>query len=112
MSETADGDHTLSTGAGALVVLQDDGTPSVALLGDGTVQFLDRVDVAGTLATAGPIAVGDSLRFGTSLATSCLISSTVGSLLTRVANTALLQNSTGASICEHRGSDRSTVFFG
>jgi len=112
VSETDDGDHTISTGAGALVILQDDDTPGVAFLGDGTVQFLDDVDVAGTLATAGPIAVGDSLRFGTSLATSCMISSTSGSLLTRVANTALLQNSEGASICESTGSDKSTVFFG
>ncbi len=68
--------------------------------------------MSGTTRLAGPIGVGDSLKFGTSLATSCEISSTSGSLLTRVANTALLQNATGATICESRGTDRSTVFFG
>ncbi len=36
----------------------------------------------------------------------------LGSLLTRIANNALLQNGEGASICESRGSDKSTVFFG
>jgi len=60
----------------------------------------------------GPIGVGDSLRFGTSLATSCVISSTSGNLITRVAGTSLLQNSDGASICESTGSDKTTVFFG
>jgi hypothetical protein len=56
--------------------------------------------------------VGHSLKFGTSLATACTISSASGSLLTVVANTALLKNNEGASICESTGSDKSTVFFG
>jgi hypothetical protein len=56
--------------------------------------------------------VGNSLKFGTSLETSCQISSSAGSLLTRVSNNHLIQNGVGLSICEHRGSDRSTVFYG
>ncbi len=81
-------------------------------LAAGDVAITGDLDVSGTTRLAGPIGVGDSLRFGTSLATSCEISSTSGSLLTRVANNALLQNATGATICESRGTDRTTVFFG